>query len=150
MTQCVKLTMVWLLTLSVLTSVDSRAQDNSPSSPRVVGVPGGLSGAQCHTTKLELDDVLLEAHKTGEGTSIILVARLGTGERGHRLSRERLRQLAAHLTKNRSFPKGRLVMAEGERARGLGQVEVYVGGKLYVILMVKRGRDFATGCVLVG
>ena len=150
MTQRLKLTLGLLLTLNILPSVDSRAQDNGPSSPRVVGGPSGLSGAQCHTTKLELDDALLEAHMAGQGTSIILIARLGVGERDRRLSRERLRQLAAHLTENRSLPKGRLVTAEAGRTRGLGQVEVYVGGKLYVILKAKRGRDFATGCVLAG
>ena len=54
------------------------------------------------------------------------------------------------MTDVRGFPAKRIVTAEGGRVKGLGQVEVYVGGKLHTLFRMKRNKDFATGCVLVG
>jgi hypothetical protein len=54
------------------------------------------------------------------------------------------------MVENRGFSREKIVMAEGERVSGLGQVDVYVGGKPYVVFKVKRNKDFAKGCVPLG
>jgi hypothetical protein len=43
-------------------------------------------------------------------------------------------------------PKYRIITAEGERVRGLGQLEFYVGGKLHSIFKVRRNKDLVAGC----
>jgi hypothetical protein len=45
----------------------------------------------------------------------------------------------------RGYPPERVVTAEGDRSRGLGQVEIYIGGKPFIIYRMRRGRDFFRG-----
>jgi hypothetical protein len=73
-----------------------------------------------------------------------MVARLGTGETSRKLASIRLRQVADYL--NRRIQRERIITAEGERVRGLGQLEFYVGGRLHSIFKVKRNRDVVAGC----
>ena len=144
--------------LSILLSVwiffacgQSYAQSIDYKIPRIIGGTRGVSGDDCHTTKAEIDFAILAAgiNPKEEGI-IIIIARLGKGEQSGTLVGERLRQLRDFMTDVRGFPARRMVTAEGERVRGLGQVEVYVRGKLHTIFKIKRNKDFATGCVLVG
>ncbi len=129
----------------------SYAQSVDYKIPRVVGGTRGISGDDCHTTKAEIDFAILAAGiDPKEDGIIIIIARLGRGEPSGTLVGERLRQLTDFMTDFRGFPSRRIVTAEGERVRGLGQVEVYVRGKLHTIFKMKRNKDFATGCVLVG
>jgi hypothetical protein len=134
--------------ITLVTLVGGYAQEIP--KPRIVGEPGGLTGNQCHTTILDLDDAMVTAQLAGKNTTIILSARLGKGESSRRLNRERLRQLIEHMIKNRAFSSQNIVTAEGARVNGLGQVDVYVGGKPYLIFKVKRNKDFAKGCVPLG
>ena len=139
-----------LVALVLLASGYAYAQNAQAPKAQIVGEPDGLSGERCHTTMSYLDDAMITAQHAGEDTTIILIARLGKGENTRKLNRERLRQLSDHMTENRGFSSGKIVTAEGERVNGLGQVDVYVEGKLHVIFKVKRNKDFAKGCVRIG
>ena len=91
----------------------------------------------CEDAMLFLDVSVSEASKVGEGY-LIAVARLGDGERSLELNRRRLGFARAYLINQRGW--NRIVTASGERAKGYGRVELYVGGKLlYVLLYPKRG-----------
>ena len=79
---------------------------------------------------------------------IIIVARLGGRENARGLNRRRLHQVAGYLS--RRVSKGKVITAEGERVSGLGRLEFYVGGRLNLVLKIRRNRDLVKGCVPAG
>lgn len=85
-------------------------------------------------------------HRAGNGGLIVFIARLGDGESRTNLNRRRLHNARTHLTDYswQRDPKT-IVIAEGERVRGYGRIEIYVGGKLFDTLMVARNMDFLVG-----
>src|SRR5215207_9465898 len=113
-------------------------------NPQTYGGPAGLTGADCEGVMMRLDFIAIAAEESGKDQAIIVIARLGTGERSRKLVGGRLRQVADYL--NRRMPRERIITAEGERVRGLGQLEFYVGGNLHSIFKVKRNRDLVAGC----
>jgi hypothetical protein len=119
------------------------SQTRKASEPQVLGESGGIDGTDCESTKAYMDNVVIEA---GGDKSIIIIARLGNGERSNKVIRRRLHNLNGYLVETRGVSKERVITAEGERVRGLGQVEVYVGGKLFIIFKMKRNGDFFDKC----
>jgi hypothetical protein len=88
----------------------------------------------------------LVAQRAGQEGFIIIIARLGTKETSRKLNRERMQLLADYLGNTRGVPKGRIVLAEGERVRGLGRVEIYLSGRLFTVFTINRNKDLARGC----
>ena len=91
-----------------------------------------------------LDFIAIAAEESGKDQTIIIIARLGSGESSRTLAGGRLRQVADYL--NRRVSGDRMITAEGERVRGLGQLEFYVTGKLHSVFKVRRNRDLVKGC----
>jgi hypothetical protein len=120
-------------------SSHAQAQDEQPSGPYVAA--GVDCNAEEHAKSL-LDHAALNA---GEDKSLIIVARLGRGESSRNLIRRRLSAPSKYLVDTRGVSKSRVITAEGERVRGPGQVEVYVGGELRIIFKMKQNRDFGQG-----
>lgn len=85
------------------------------------------------------------ASGSGKDSLVIAVARLGNGEISRGLNRRRLYNLGVHW-KDYGLPTERLILAEGERVKGYGRVELYVSGKLFDVLLVKRGKDLCVDC----
>lgn len=82
----------------------------------------------------------------GEDGLIILIARLGKGESNPELNRRRLHSARIYLSAYRGVRAAEtIVTAEGERARGYGRVEIYVAGKLFDTLAVRRNADMSVG-----
>ena len=102
-----------------------------------------FDGTHCETTKAELD---LIAQTAREGETIIIIAHLGNREYSRTVNRRRLQTLRDYLEYTRGLSKDRVIVAEGERVRGLGQVDIYVGGRLFTIFRVNRNKDLARGC----
>ena len=107
-------------------------------------LPQGTDRFDAEATKRVLE---MAGERVLEGkprTMLILVARLGTGETSEKLAQRRLEGLAGYLREhsfgNAPFPEERLVSAVGERATGLGRVELYVNGELYWTIMFNRGQ----------
>lgn len=84
-----------------------------------------------------------EDQRTG---MMIVIARLGDGERLQELNRRRLHNVRVSLTENLGVDPRRIVVASGEKVNGLGRVEFYLGGKLVGGLPVKRGKDLCADC----
>ena len=82
---------------------------------------------------------------SGKDSLVIAVARLGNGEISRELNRRRLYNLGVHW-KDYGLPAERLILAEGERVKGYGRLELYVSGKLFDVLLVKRGKDLCVDC----
>ena len=100
----------------------------------------------CAERNLALD-VLTQ--RTPEDELIIVIARLGDGETSPNLSRRRLYNVRAYWTEF-LYPEGRrkpetIILAEGDRVKGYGQLEFYVGGKLVNLIKVSRNADLFVG-----
>ncbi len=123
----------------LMCSSDAFAQSEQSPTPYVI------VGVDCHDeehTKALLDYAAISA---GKDKTIILIARLGGGERSRQLNRLRLLIASGYVMDNRGVPKDRVITAEGERVRGLGHVEIYVGGTLHTLFKMKRNKGFG-GC----
>ena len=130
-----------LVICGTVMSRDSYAQGNDASSaPRVVAVSSSDCGEY---PKALLDDAVMAE---GKSESFIIIARLGTGERSRQLIRQRLFAPSNYLMESRGLQKNRVITAEGERVRGLGHVEVYVGGKLRILFKMERNKNFVSDC----
>jgi hypothetical protein len=90
----------------------------------------------CEDALALLDETALEARKNKE-SNIIVVARLGDGEKFQSLNRRRLKDVVEYL---KGKAENMIVAASGERVKGYGRLEFYVSGKLlYVIAYPRRG-----------
>jgi len=87
------------------------------------------------------------AHQAAnEGRLLFAIARLGEGEYKRELNRRRLHNVRVYLTEFgwQRDPKT-LLIAEGERVKGYGRVELYVEGRLFDVIAVKRNGDLLVG-----
>src|SRR6266566_3389331 len=126
-------------TLCLLTLCSASPQDLQSTKPIVIGGNQGIDGSNCDTTKANFD---LIAHTVGDEETIIVIGRLGRGESSREVVRRRLRNLQEFIYFTRGIAKERVIRAEGNRVDGLGQVEVYLKGKLFIVFRLKRNRDF--------
>ena len=96
----------------------------------------------------ESDIAILDAAsgQAGENGLMIVIARLGNGERDRNWNLRRLYNVRTYLTEwdGRRNPKT-VITAEGERVSGYGRIELYVGGKLFHTLLVRRNADLIVG-----
>src|ERR1700754_1678003 len=87
----------------------------------------------CETFQAHLDHAIIEWQKLKD-TRLILIARLGTGERNKKLNRARLSYVEDYLkTRNVNY-----LLAEGDRIKGLDRLEVYVGGHLIMSIPIQK------------
>ena len=124
------------------------AHAQAVQNPQIYGAPDGLTGADCEGIMMRLDFIAISAEELGKDQKIIIIARLGSGESSRGLVAGRLRQVADYL--NRRVSRDRIITAEGERVRGLGLLEFYVGGKLHSVFKIRRNRDMVRGCAPAG
>lgn len=116
-------------------------QDRSSSEPFVQTAPG-----DCEVNAAALDSVRSEALKeVREDTVVIVIARLGDGETSRTHIRRRLVAVKNYLRKY-GLPAQRIVAADGERISGYGRVELYVAGKLRVVVLAHRNKSLCVEC----
>jgi hypothetical protein len=87
--------------------------------------------------------------KTPADQTIMVIARLGDGETGPNLSWRRLHNVRVYW-REYLYPEHRrkaetIILAEGERVKGLGHLEFYVGGRLVEVMKVARNGDLSVG-----
>ena len=131
------------------------AQEGSPSDPRRSLRPESAIGASdqqlpffspvrpqgCEINRLYVDDAGGRARKIA-GSHVIVIGRLGDGERSSQLNRRRLEEVQRFLEQLVSVKS---VTAEGKRVQGYGVVELYVGGRLLYTLPLQRNRPIHLG-----
>jgi hypothetical protein len=120
-----------------------RAQDHGSPEIGLVGGDFGIDGRRCETTKAEFDAIAQVANE--RESNVIIIARLGAGERMRSLNLLRLGKVRDWLLIVRGYSQDRIVIAEGERVSGLGQVEVYIRGKLFIAYRMRRNKEFFKG-----
>ncbi len=106
------------------------------------GVPNEPQNCEMNLQDLEHARNLARQETNG---FLIIVARLGDGERRRELNYRRLHNVRLQLTLI-GAASDKIVVAEGERIRGLGRVEFYVRGEFIGALPGRRGADICVGC----
>jgi hypothetical protein len=90
------------------------------------------------------------AQSTAPEDLMIVISRLGEDETKRHLNRRRLHNIRIYLTSYLTVAGGRrraetIILAEGERVKGYGRLELYVGGKLAYVFKMKRNADLLVG-----
>jgi len=142
----ITLTTVYVLSIRTNAHLDSVSNSNpsQESENRQISREAGVDDPllqvprNCEDAILYLDEALL-AWLQARDTYIIVIARLGTGERSGRLNRQRLSGIEQFLTGR--VPEVRYVTAEGSRVNGLGRVELYVSGRLLRTMPIRRNSE---------
>lgn len=128
-----------LLFLLALCAVVGVAQQTSPE----IGIVKGDANAG-ELNSLYLDKLTVDQQSTNE--RIFVIARLGKGETGRSLSLNRLKAARSYLVETKGINQEQVILAEGERIAGEGQVEFYLGGKLMLVSLAARGRNISFNC----
>ena len=90
---------------------------------------------ECEGAATRLDFAVVNTRKL-EGAYLILIARLGTGESSRSLNQARLSGVEEFVRRTGSDLK--YVLAQGSRVKGLGRLEIYVGGQLADIMPLRK------------
>ncbi|MGH9871835.1 MAG: hypothetical protein ACRD9S_05125 [Pyrinomonadaceae bacterium] len=90
---------------------------------------------ECEGAATRLDFAVVNTGKL-EGAYLILIARRGTGEFSSSLNQARLSGVEEYVLRTGSDLK--YVLAQGGRVKGLGRIEIYVGGKLADIMPLRK------------
>jgi len=110
------------------------AQSETKNAPPM---PSPTTPVDCESLSAYVETAAVMAHEHGEDSYLIAIARLGDGERSRALNLSRISAMRAFLGRGRL----KSVVAEGERVRGYGRVELYVGGKLLFVLPIGRDKQ---------
>ena len=90
---------------------------------------------ECEGAATRLDFAVINTQKLA-GSYLILIARLGTGEVSRTLNQTRLKNVEEYVLRRGADLK--YALAQGSKVKGLGRIEVYVGGKLAEIMPLRR------------
>jgi len=75
---------------------------------------------------------------------VFVVARLGTGESSRQLNHRRLNDVKTQFGQNKGTEK--VILTEGERVKGQGRLEFYLGSEIVFISLFARNGDFCAAC----
>jgi hypothetical protein len=122
-----------LLLLLLLTSAIAQEPKYKPATKPV----------NCESDIAMLD---LASNEAGVKGLIIIIARLGDGDRNVALNRRRLHNVRVYLTEwdGRRDP-ATVVTAAGKRVKGYGRIEIYIGGKLFSVILIRPNADLIVG-----
>ena len=123
------------VTISSTTSSDRLKKMSQTRDPLYVSEP-----VSCESFATLIDNAAVEWLQQ-DGTYLIVIVRIGEGERSN-LAKSRMNSINKYLE---HYKSSRVVTAEGDRMRGLGRIELYVGGKLKTVISVKK--NSLTVCV---
>jgi len=118
-----------------LASVEVVAQE-AKKNPRM-SYPSPTEPVNCEGITAYVETAMVMAQEEGEDSYVIVISRLGDGERSHKLNHNRIKTV-------RGFMKsmgGKFVVAEGERVRGYGRLDLYVGGRQAFVLPLRRNKN---------
>jgi len=96
----------------------------------------------------ESDIAMLESASAEAGTKglIIVIARLGDGDRNLALNSRRLHNVRVYLTEwGERRDSKTVVTAAGERVKGYGRIEIYIGGRLFSAILIRPNADLIVG-----
>ncbi len=118
--------------LMSLASVEVIAQEGQNKPP--VSYPSPTEPVNCEGVTAYVETAMVMAQEEGENSYLIVIARLGDGERSRKLNLDRIKTVRGFMKGRR----GKSIVAEGERTKGYGRLELYVGGKQAFVLPLRR------------
>ena len=131
-----------VLSLSFVSAVPYAKAQNPHLTPRSIPITVRADNHETWTAEISY-----LSQSIGVDEPVILIARLGNGEVSRRLNRQRLQvaRLYLHVGRGLEPPlkEEHIVTAEGERVRGAGRIEAYVRGRLFMVFVFERNRNFA-------
>jgi hypothetical protein len=100
--------------------------------------------ADCEQALSAMDKAILEVTEAQDAANVIIViSRLGKKETNFKLHSTRIDFVEKHLGRQKEIP---IITAIGNRTNGIGQVEIYVKGKLFWVLGIEKDkRHFCAG-----
>jgi hypothetical protein len=134
-----------LLLLSIPVMTFSLAAQESSEQSKLALQPEAPQNCEENIFSMETFARITQ-EQTKDGGVLIAVARLGKGEKSREFNRRRLYNVREYLKDRAGIPPARVVVAEGERASGLGRIEFYLGGKMVGRLLVARNKDLCLIC----
>ncbi len=97
----------------------------------------------CETNSALSDGIAIEANAKDE--KVFIIFRAGNGE-GTKTNSRRLRIVRDFLRIKGWTDSERFIFAKGEKVKGQGRVEFYLGSKLYFVALAKKGRIPCMDC----
>lgn len=125
-----------IVSLLLCVAVTTNAQDTQSAIPII------RDDNNCESNKAYFDNIAVTAGTDG---LVIIIARLGDGDTSRTYNRRRLHNIRTYLNYIREIIPERIITAEGERVRGRGRIEVYIGGRLFIVFTVGPNQDLAGG-----
>lgn len=115
-------------------------EDTSSTPPEVRATPycSPAEPIDCEVALVYLDQLASRVHKAKD-PYLIVVARLGRAEKSEKVSWIRLNAVKSYLSDR--LQGTTIVTAAGERVKGYGQLEFYVGGRLLYVLPYRRNAN---------
>ncbi len=129
-----------MLTLYWFAASQAALAQDASNETHVVRADSG----SCEVNSAHLDYLAQDFRSSGG--RIFVIARLGDGESSRALNRSRLEYARFYLVLNRELNADRVVFAEGERVKGEGRLELYLGSKLYLVSLAKRNKMVCFFC----
>ncbi len=77
---------------------------------------------------------------------VFVIAHLGSKETSLNISRRRLKDIGAEFDQVSPMSRANLILAEGERVKGQGRVDVYLGSEVYFVSYVPVNGTFCSLC----
>lgn len=104
--------------------------------------------SSCEENEARLDQLLeLLLNEKDSKQVLIIISNLGDDENSSDISKHRLHNAKEYiLSRNQSVLKSRIIVAEGEKKSGFGQVEFYFGGKIVDKLLVGKNKILCVDC----
>lgn len=96
----------------------------------------------CEVSQRTLDTI----HELAQSGKIIIIARLGNGETSNSLANTRLKKAKQYLESAWKRPSQTIIVAIGEKALGLGRLELYVNGVLIHEIFARKKKNIPTFC----
>lgn len=97
----------------------------------------------CEMNSLLADRIRIEAYNTDE--KIFIIFRAGDGE-GTKTNARRLTVVRNFLRNNKGWKSDIFIFARGEKVKGQGRVEFYLGSKLFWVALAGKGRIPCMDC----
>lgn len=96
----------------------------------------------CEVSQRILDTI----HELAQGGKIMIIARLGNGETSNAIARTRLQKVKKYLEIAWKRPSQNIIVAIGEKATGLGRLELYANGILVDEIFARKKKNIPTFC----
>jgi hypothetical protein len=125
-------TLTMILALLVTTPIYNLAYLSAQSKPPTVPA----MEYPCASNSSLLDQLNLEARESG--ATVMIISRLGNGERSRKLAMRRLRVAREYVY----LEDTRVVLKEGVRVRGAGCLEFYLDDRLFFVSEMLKGYEF--------